>query len=73
VSQSSGLASEFESPSDAVLIVFIAGLLYLLRFERLDNLVAYCIPSETGLLIPSVYNNISNDAGPVKGLGLWFL
>jgi len=28
-----------------------------LRFERVDNLGAYSIPSETGLLIPSVYNN----------------
>jgi hypothetical protein len=36
-----------------VLIFFIAGLLYLLRFERVDNLGAYSIPSETGLLIPS--------------------
>jgi hypothetical protein len=33
-----------------VLILFIAGLLYLLRFERVDNLGAYSIPSETGLL-----------------------
>ena len=40
-----------------VLIFFIAGLLYLLRFERVDNLGAYSIPSETGLLIPSGYNN----------------
>jgi hypothetical protein len=36
-----------------VLIFFIAGLLYLLRFERADNLGAYRIPPETGLLIPS--------------------
>jgi len=36
-----------------VLIFFIAGLLYLLRFERVDNLGAYSIPSDTGLLIPS--------------------
>ena len=35
-----------------MLIFFIAGLLYLLRFERVDNLGAYSIPSETGLLIP---------------------
>jgi hypothetical protein len=41
----------------AVLTFFIAGLLYLLRFERVDNWGAYRIPSETGLLIPSVYNN----------------
>jgi hypothetical protein len=34
--------------STAVLIVFIAGLLYLLRFRRVDNLGAYSIPSETG-------------------------
>jgi hypothetical protein len=27
-----------------------------LRFERVDNLGAYRIPPETGLLIPSVYN-----------------
>jgi hypothetical protein len=40
-----------------VLIFFIAGLLYLLRFERVDNLGAYSIPSETGLLIPSVLDN----------------
>ncbi|SPF47872.1 hypothetical protein SBA1_790005 [Candidatus Sulfotelmatobacter kueseliae] len=36
-----------------MLTFFIAGLLYLLRFERVDNLGAYSIPSETGLLIPS--------------------
>jgi hypothetical protein len=29
----------------AVLLFFIAGLLYLLRFERVDNLGAYSIPS----------------------------
>jgi hypothetical protein len=40
-----------------VLTFFIAGLLYLLRFERVDNLGAYSIPSETGLLIPSDYKN----------------
>jgi len=38
----------------AVLIFFIAGLLYLLCFKHVDNLGAYSIPSETGLLIPSV-------------------
>jgi hypothetical protein len=38
-----------------VLIFFIAGLLYLLRFERVDNLGAYRIPPETGFLIPSDY------------------
>jgi len=37
-----------------VLTFFIAGLLYLLPFERVDNLGAYSIPLETGLLIPSV-------------------
>src|SRR5690349_20069156 len=36
-----------------VLTFFIAGLLYLLCFEHVDNLGAYSIPSETGLLIPS--------------------
>ena len=40
-----------------MLIFFIAGLLYLLRFERVDNLGAYSIPPETGLLIPSGYNS----------------
>jgi hypothetical protein len=30
---------------------------YLLRFERVDNLGAYRIPPETGLLIPSVWNS----------------
>ncbi|MGC2260344.1 MAG: hypothetical protein WA474_01870, partial [Candidatus Sulfotelmatobacter sp.] len=40
-----------------VLTFFIAGLLYLLRFERVDNLGAYSIPSETGLLIPSDFVN----------------
>jgi hypothetical protein len=43
--------------ANAVLTSFIAGLLYLLRFERVDNLGAYSIPSETGLLIPSGYIN----------------
>jgi hypothetical protein len=41
----------------AVLIFFIAGLLYLLCFEHVDNLGAYSIPSETGLLIPSGFIN----------------
>jgi len=40
-----------------VLIFFTAGLLYLLRFERVNNLGAYSIQSETGLLIPSVIIN----------------
>jgi hypothetical protein len=39
------------------LIFFIAGLLYLLCFERVDNLGAYSIPSETGFLVPSVIAN----------------
>jgi len=39
-----------------VLTFFIAGLLYLLCFEHVDNLGAYSIPSETGLL-PSDYIN----------------
>jgi hypothetical protein len=33
-----------------VLIFFIAGLLYLLCLKHVDNLGAYSIPSETGLL-----------------------
>ena len=41
----------------AVLIFFIAGLLYLLRFKRVDNLGAYRIPPETGILIPPGYIN----------------
>jgi hypothetical protein len=40
----------------AVLIFFIAGLLYLLCLEHVDTLGAYSIPSKTGLLIPSVYS-----------------
>jgi hypothetical protein len=47
----------------AVLTFFIAGLLYLLRFERVDNLGAYSIPSETGLLIPSDYSNYGLNSG----------
>jgi hypothetical protein len=43
-----------------VLIFFIAGLLYLLCFEHVDNLGAYSIPSETGLLIPSVYDSYNS-------------
>jgi hypothetical protein len=43
-----------------VLIFFIAGLLYLLRFKRVDNLGAYRIPPETGILIPSdLYKGMS--------------
>jgi hypothetical protein len=41
----------------AVLTFFIAGLLYLLCLKHVDNLGAYSIPSETGLLIPSDYNS----------------
>ena len=44
----------FVCPATTVLSFLIAGLLYLLRFERVDNLGAYGIPPETGLLIPSV-------------------
>jgi hypothetical protein len=47
-----------------VLIFFIAGFLYLLRLKRVDNLGAYSIPSETGLLIPSVYNSWQYQAVP---------
>src|SRR6266480_6017999 len=43
----------------AVLTFFIAGLLYLLCFEHVDNLGAYSMPSETGLLIPSVSIRLS--------------
>jgi hypothetical protein len=46
-----------------VLTFFIAGLLYLLRFKRVDNLGAYSIPSETGLLIPSVCNIFAQRLG----------
>jgi hypothetical protein len=53
-----------------VLTFFIAGLLYLLRFERVDILGAYSIPSETGLLIPSGFASwASTQNGPVM-LGL---
>src|SRR5207248_11164865 len=43
----------------AVLTFFIAGLLYLWCLKHVDNLGAYSIPSETGLLIPSVNNSYS--------------
>jgi hypothetical protein len=33
---------------------FVAGLLYLLCFEHVDNIGANSIPSETGLLIPFI-------------------
>jgi hypothetical protein len=46
-----------------VLTFFIAGLLYLLRFERVDNLGAYSIPSETGLFIPSGCDSYRSDLG----------
>jgi hypothetical protein len=39
-----------------VLTFFIAGLLYLLCFEHVDNLGAYSIPPETGLF-PSDYHS----------------
>ena len=52
-----------------VLIFFIAGLLYLLRFERVDNLGAYRIPPETGILIPSVCDNYRHDNFRRKKLG----
>src|SRR5207302_11371289 len=47
-----------------VLTFFIAGLLYLLCFKHVDNLGAYSIPSETGLLIPSGYINNRFFGGP---------
>ena len=56
-----------------VLIFLIAGLLYLLRFKRVDNLGAYSIPSETGLLIPSGFvNNAHPSLWDVVGNGLDF-
>jgi len=59
-----------------VLIFFIAGLLYLLRFERVDNLGAYSIPSDTGLLIPSDYINYRKPETVDKTIGdgalMWF-
>jgi len=45
-----------------VLVFFIAGLLYRLCFEHVDNLGAYSIPPETGLLISSGYITYSNPA-----------
>jgi len=51
----------------AVLPFFIAGLLYLLRFERVDNLGAYRIPSETGLPIPSDDNNYPRTSPDSRG------
>jgi hypothetical protein len=50
-----------------VLIFFIAGLLYLLCFEHVDNLGAYRIPSETGLLIPSV-SDTYEESRPMKAV-----
>jgi len=49
-----------------VLIFFIAGLLYLLCLKHVDNLGAYSIPSETGLLIPSVNNSYGTSWHPGK-------
>jgi hypothetical protein len=50
-----------------VIIFFIAGLLYLLRFRRVDNLGTYRIPSETRLLIPSGYaNNPGNERSALE-------
>jgi hypothetical protein len=51
-----------------VLTFFIAGLLYLLCFKHVDNLGAYSIPSDTGLLIPSVYdyNIFPRQSGPTS-------
>jgi hypothetical protein len=48
-----GFATEdFVALRLAVLTFFIAGLLYLLCLKHVDNLVAYSIPSESGLPIP---------------------
>src|SRR5690349_20716601 len=49
-----------------VLTFFIAGLLYLLCFEHVDNLGAYSIPSETGLLIPSGFVSRVSVATPIR-------
>jgi hypothetical protein len=38
-------------------IFFIAGVLYRSRLERVDNLGAYRISWETGILIPVDYNS----------------
>jgi hypothetical protein len=50
-----------------------------LRFERVDNLGAYSIPSETGLLIPSGFVNyhgtrrrFSVECWPCEGQSLQF-
>jgi hypothetical protein len=43
------------------LTFFVAGLLYLLCLEHVDNLGAYRIPSGTGLLIPSDASSISKE------------
>jgi hypothetical protein len=51
----SACALRSDASSDTVTF-FIAGLHYLLRFERVHNLGAYSIPSETRLLIPSGCN-----------------
>jgi hypothetical protein len=47
--------ANFPNSHLAAVLTFFAGLLYLLRFERVDILGAYRTPSETGLLIPSDY------------------
>jgi hypothetical protein len=50
----------------AMLIFFIAGLLYLLCFEHVDNLGAYTASRpETGLLIPAYFGVwcLANSAG----------
>src|SRR5436305_3630418 len=44
----------------AVLTFFIAGLLIFCASKHVDNLGAYSIPSETGLLIPSDCNSVAN-------------
>jgi len=47
--------------ASTVLTFFIAAFLYLLRFERVDNLGAYRIPPETGLLIPSDFAQLTSE------------
>jgi hypothetical protein len=55
-------AEFFACFSATVVIFFIVGVLYLLRFERVDNLGAYSIRPEIGLLIPYGYSNNQSTA-----------
>ena len=44
-------------PRRSLLVSSRSSLRYLLRFERVDSLGAYRIPSETGILISSDFSN----------------